>query len=124
VHLEQTAQGIQDLARRYANVEFLDATEGRTYLGLPRIQLDRIAIGASKRNAEVKMAKSKERPVMRDESVPMGYGKLISVMPLGPATAVLWFEDSAGTIRALRVRVGAKDKFGFAIDGQAQIVRN
>jgi hypothetical protein len=79
---------------------------------------------ASKENTEIKMAKSKEGPVMRDESVPMGYGKLVSVMPLGTVAAVLWFEDSAGTIRALRVKVRGKDKFGFEIDGQAQIVRN
>lgn len=68
------------------------------------------------------MAK-KPAAIAPDERVPVGYGRLVSVTPLGAKEVVLWFEDSSATVRAVRMTCDLADGLALAMSGQAQIVR-
>ncbi len=123
-HLEQTAAGIQALAREYPDVEFLDATEGRQHLGLKSMRLQEF-IEASAQPREDKHVQTASAPTVipQDLGIPRGYGRLAGVTNLDSKQSVLWFEDSAGTLRALRVEADTDAGLAFRVRGQAEIAR-
>jgi hypothetical protein len=72
------------------------------------------------------MRKSEVALQARDETVPPGYGRLVSVSPLGTKgdEVILWFEDSSGSIRAIRTLCHVESGLGLEIVGQAMITRS
>jgi hypothetical protein len=62
--------------------------------------------------------------VVQDQSIPVGFGRLIGISMVGSRDAVLWFEDSAGTIRAVRMGCDISNGLALTLKGQAQIVRS
>ena len=63
---------------------------------------------------------------LRDETIPPGYGRLVSVTSLGAEAgeAILWFEDTSGTVRAIRTLCHLENGLGLEIAGQAMIARS
>jgi hypothetical protein len=125
-HLRTTARGIRSLAQAYPSVQFLDATEGPLYLGLPRVLLCPPP-RTKEKTSEVAMTKAKPKPsvsVIPDQQIPNGYGKLVAVTPMGAKESVLWFEDASGTVRALRMGFHTQDGLALELKGFAQIVRS
>jgi hypothetical protein len=118
-HLEKTAEGIRNLARVYPDVEFLDATTGKRHLGLPFVRLDSLAC----KRGGWRMAKKNEAKILPDPSVPMGYGRLISVTAFRTKEAVMWFEDSSGTVRAVRMGCDTSNGLALEMKGQALVAR-
>jgi len=62
--------------------------------------------------------------VLQDQSIPVGYGRLVCISMAGTRDAILWFEDSAGTIRAVRMGCDISNGLALTLKGQAQIVRS
>lgn len=69
------------------------------------------------------MTKKTAGAIKPDQQVPSGYGRLISVIPLGAKDTVLWFEDASGTIRAIRMGCDTSNGFALETKGIAQIER-
>ena len=71
------------------------------------------------------MAKKKSALQLRDEAIPNGYGRLASVTPFGSKgdEVLLWYEDTSGTLRAIRVRCNSEKGLGLEIAGQAMVSR-
>ena len=69
------------------------------------------------------MVKSRPTKIPADQSIAVGYGSLISVTPLGEKEAVLWFQDSGGTLRAIRVGYDVANGLALEVKGQAVVER-
>lgn len=121
-HLDRTAGGIRSLAKFYPDVQFEDATVGRRYLGLPGADLDDF-MPSSTAFRRSPMPKTTQKAIAPDQHLPTGYGKLVSVTSLGTKESVLWFEDPAGTLRAIRMGLNTSQGLSLEIKGQAQVIR-
>jgi len=98
-HLARTAAGIRNLAAFYRDVAFLDATDAPRHLDLPPGEWSaRSGDGAS--------------AIVRDVAVPRGYGRLVAVSS-DADHAHLWFEDTCGDVRVVRVQFGPDGLFPF-----------
>lgn len=107
-HLERTARAIRELGEAYPDTPLLDATPEPRHLGLPPVELG---------------LPQSRGTVARDVSVAMGYGNLVSVTSLGAREAVLWFQDSGGTVRAIRMAVHRSDGLALELKGQSVVER-
>lgn len=121
-HLEATAQGVRDLGLAYPGVQFFDGTSGPRHLNLPRVRLTHRNASKSSRRSH-SMAKSRAPRISQDQSISFGYGTLISVTPLGAKEAILWLQDSGGTVRAVRMALDLSRGLSLEMKGQAVIAR-
>lgn len=69
------------------------------------------------------MARKTERGSLPEPQVPSGYGKLVSVTPFGSREVLLWFEDSGGNVRVIRMGCGRPEGLALEILGQGRIAR-
>jgi hypothetical protein len=121
-HLQETTQGIRRLGSTYGGVELLDATLGETFLGLPAQELELEDQEGRSVRREL-MGDLQESPFLPDQGVASGYGKLVTVTPAPEGDVVLWFEDSGGGVRAVRMGQDLSAGLALTMKGEAWIVR-
>lgn len=70
------------------------------------------------------MIKARTPRAVEHPSVAVGYGSLVSVTSAGSKDAVLWFQDSGGIVRAIRMGLDTSDGLAFSMKGQAILERS
>ncbi len=69
------------------------------------------------------MGKKPEAKNLSEPKVPTGYGRLVSVVPFGPEEVILWFEDTGGNVRGVRMACDRTHGFAMEALGEARIAR-
>jgi len=65
----------------------------------------------------------KEFRLVQDQEIPVGYGPLVGVTAFGAREVLMWFEDTSGVVRVVRMGCDTSNGLALQMKGQAQVVR-